>query len=82
MEEFLKLTESHKELEDEGKLKVLRQLLGKVANVKFNDVVTIVGRRKTGRGAGVLSRTLEETRGKVETIALIKEDRKKRKMQE
>ena len=81
-EEFMKLTVSHQELEEVGKLKVLKQLLGKVLNVKFNDVVTIVRCRKTGRGAGVLSCTQEETRRKVERIALIKEDRKKRKMQE
>ena len=81
-EEFMKLTVSHQELEEGGKLKVLKQLQGKVVNVKFNDVVTIVRCRKTGRGAGVLSCTQEETRRKVERIALIKEDRKKRKMQE
>ena len=63
-------------------MKVLKQLWGKVVNVKFNDVVTIVRCRKTGRGAGVLSCTQEETRRKVERIALIKEDRKKKKMQE
>ena len=78
----MKLTVSHQELEEGGKLKVLKQLQGKVVNVKFNDVVTIVRCRKTGRGARVLSCTQEETRRKVERIALIKEDRKKKKMQE
>ena len=73
---FLKVTEDHAGLEEEEKLKVLRQILGKVANVKFHDVVTRVGRVKTGGGSEV-SCALEITRGRVEVIVLIKEEKKK-----
>ena len=76
---FLEVTEDHIELEDEEKLKVLRQILGKVANVKFHDVVMQVGRMKTGRGGSEVSCALEVTRGRIEVIALNKEERKKMK---
>ena len=76
-EEFLKMTEDHKALGKEGKLKVLKQLLGKVANVKFHDVVTQVGRRKTGRGAKEATRAEETTRGAVDLLALKKKKWKK-----
>ena len=76
-EEFLKVTESHKALDKEGKLKVLKQLLGKVANVKFHDVVTWVGRRKTGRGTKEATRAEKTTRGAVDLLALKKKKWKK-----
>ena len=75
-QEFLELTESHKALDKEGKLKILRQLLQKVANVKFHDVVTVVGRRKTGRGTKEAPRAEETTRGRVDLIALKKKTKK------
>ena len=75
-EDFLKLTESHEALDDEQKLKVLRQLLEKVVDVKFNDVVTLIGRRKTGRGTKQATRIEETTRGTVDLLAAMKKNRK------
>ena len=73
----MKVTEGHKALGKEGKLKVLKQLLEKVANVKFHDVVSLVGRRKTGRGAKEPTRAEETTRGAVDLLALKKKKWKK-----
>ena len=75
-QDFLKLTESHKELDDEQKLKVLRLLLEKVVDVKLNGIVTFVGRR--GAGGGVKQATcIEETRrGSVDLLAAMKKRRK------
>ena len=75
-EDFLKVTESHEALDDEQKLKVLRQLLEKVVDVKFNDVVTLIGRRKTGRGTKQATRIEETTRGTVDLLAAMKKNRK------
>ena len=50
----------------------MRQLLQKVANVKFHDVVTQVGKRKTERGTKEATCTEETTRGRVDLLALKK----------
>ena len=75
-QDFLKLTESHKELDDEQKLKVLRLLLEKVVDVKFNDIVTLVGRRKTRRGTKQATCIEETARGSVDLLAAMKKKRK------
>ena len=77
-EDFLKVTEDHKALGKEEKLKVLKQLLGKVANIKFHNVVTLVGRRKTGRGAKEATRAEETTQGAVDLFALKKKKKWKK----
>ena len=69
-------------MDEEEKLKVLRELLAKLANVKFHDVVTQVGRKKTGRGGKEITRADLTTRGMIDAIAgkkdAIKKDREKR----
>ena len=82
IEKFLEVTNDHKGLDDKGKLKVLRELLAKLANVKFHDVVTQVGRKKTGRGAKEVTRADLTTRGALDALAgkkeAVKKDRMKR----
>ena len=82
IEKFLEVTNDYKGLDDKGKLKVLREILAKVANVKFQDVVTQVGRKKTGRGGKEITRADLTTRGMIDAIAgkkdAIKRDREKR----
>ena len=76
-ENFLEVTKGHEALEKEVKLKVLKQILEKVANVKINDVVTQFGREKTGRGVKDLSRALSDTRAVVELIPMVTAHAKK-----
>ena len=82
IDDFLVVTKDHKGLDEEGKVKVLKELLAKLANCKFQDVVTQVGRKKTGRGGQESTRTelntrdlLDGLKGKKEAIS---KDRKKR----
>ena len=62
IDDFLEVTKDHKELDEEGKLKVLKELLAKLANVKFHDVVSQIGRKKTGRGGKEITRADLTTR--------------------
>ena len=51
---------------------------GKGGGVKFHDVVTLVGRRKTGRGAKEATCVEETTRGTIDLLAAMKKKTKKK----
>ena len=75
-ENFLKLTGSHEAFDDEQKLKVLRLLSEKVVDVKLNGVVTLIGRRKTGRGTKHATCIEKTTGGTVDLLASMKKNGK------
>ena len=47
-----------------------------VVDANFNDIVTLVGRRKTGRGTKQATGIEETTRGTVDLLAAMKKKRK------
>ena len=78
-ETFLETTEGCQWLDNPGKKKVFSEILEKVVNCKFNDVMNMVHEQNIARGSEKnATRAGQTTRGPLDILNAVKEDRKKR----
>ena len=78
-ETFLETTEGCQGLDNQGKKNVFSEILDKVVNCKFNDVMNMVHEQNIARGSEKnVTRAGQTTRGPLDILNAVKEDRKKR----
>ena len=76
---FLETTAGHQGLDKQGKKKVLSEILQKVVHCKFSDVMNMVHEQNIARGSEKnVTRAGQTTRGPLDILNAVKEDRKKR----
>ena len=78
-ETFLETAEGHQGLGIKAKKKGFSEILEKVVNCKFNDVMNMVHEQNIAKGSEKnVARAGQTTRGPLDILNALKEDRKKR----